>query len=47
MGALGFEIPELRTGFLIASGILVVIGIVLLALAPTKQSALQSSAAGA
>jgi hypothetical protein len=46
MGTLGFEIPELRTGFLIASGILVVIGIVLIALAPTKQS-LQASAAGA
>src|SRR6476646_2727875 len=47
MGTLGFEIPELRTGFLIASGTLVVIGIVLIALAPTKQSALQASATGA
>jgi hypothetical protein len=38
MGTLGFEIPELRTGFLIASGILVVIGVVLIALAPRKPS---------
>ncbi len=37
MGPLGFEIPEARTGFLIASGILVVIGIVLIALSPRKQ----------
>ena len=47
MGTLGFEMPEARTGFLIASGILVVIGIVLIALAPTKQSALQASVSGA
>src|SRR5690242_6522656 len=47
MGTLGFEIPELRTGFLIASGILVVIGVVLIALAPRKQSAPQASASGA
>jgi hypothetical protein len=38
MGTLGFEIPELRTGFLIASAILVVIGVVLIALAPRKPS---------
>jgi hypothetical protein len=47
MGTLGFEMPEVRTGFLIASGILVVIGIVLIALSPTKQPALQASASGA
>ena len=47
MSTLGFEIPELRTGFLIASGILVVIGLVLIVLAPAKQSALQASASGA
>jgi len=47
MGTLGFEIPELRTGFLIASGILVVVGIVLIALAPTKQSASRAEASGA
>ena len=46
MGTLGFEIPELRTGFLIASGILVVIGVVLIALAPPKPVA-QASASGA
>jgi hypothetical protein len=47
MGTLGFEIPELRTGFLIASGVLVVIGVILIVLAPKKQSAPQSSASGA
>jgi hypothetical protein len=46
MGTLGFEMPEARTGFLIASGILVVIGVVLIALAPTKQAAAQASASG-
>ena len=45
MGPLGFEIPEARTGFLIASGILVVIGLALIALAPRKQPALQASGA--
>jgi hypothetical protein len=47
MGTLGFEMPENRDGFLSASGALVVIGIVLIALAPRKQSAPQASAAGA
>ena len=47
MGALGFEIPEARTGFLIASGVLVVIGVALIALAPRKQSVGQVSASGA
>jgi hypothetical protein len=45
MSTLGFEIPELRTGFLIASGILVVIGAVLIVLAPRKPVA-QASASG-
>lgn len=36
MGTLGFEIPEARTGFLITSGILVVIGVVLIALGPPQ-----------
>jgi hypothetical protein len=36
--------PELREGFLIASGILVVIGVVLLALAPRKQAAEKAAA---
>jgi len=34
MGTLGFEMPETRDGFLIASGLLIVIGLVLIALAP-------------
>ena len=38
MSALGFEIPSERGGFLGASAILVVIGIVLIVLAPRKQS---------
>ena len=47
MGILGLEIPALRTGFLIGSLVLVVIGIALLALAPAKQSAERAAAAGA
>lgn len=47
MGTLGFEIPPQRTGFLIASGVLVGIGIVLIALAPAKPSAERVSAVGA
>lgn len=39
MGTLGFEIAELRTGFLIASAVLIVIGLALIALAPPKQAA--------
>jgi hypothetical protein len=46
MGTLGFEIAELRTGFLIASGVLVVIGVILIVLAPKKQSVPQASASG-
>jgi|SRR5215469_3242969 len=38
MSILGLEIPEQRNGFLIASAILVVIGIALLALFPTKHA---------
>ncbi len=47
MGTLGFEIPEARTGFLIASGLLFVIGVALIALAPRKQSVGQVLASGA
>ena len=47
MGTLGFEIPEARTGFLIGSALLVVIGVVLLSLAPPRQSAAQASTSGA
>jgi hypothetical protein len=36
MGSLGFEMPPLKTGFVIASAILVVIGIALLALLPKR-----------
>jgi len=46
MSALGFEIAAERTGFLIGSAVLVVIGVVLIALAPAKQSAEQASASG-
>ena len=37
MSIQGFEMPSERTGFLIGSGVLVVIGVVLIALAPAKQ----------
>lgn len=36
MGTQGLEIPEQRNGFLIGSGVLLVIGVVLLALLPAK-----------
>jgi hypothetical protein len=47
MGILGFEMPEARTGFLTTSALLVVIGAVLIALAPRKSSAEQRAASGA
>ena len=47
MSALGFEMPSERTGFLAGSAVLVVIGVVLVALAPARQSAGQASASGA
>lgn len=47
MSVLGFEIATERTGFLVGSAVLVVIGVVLIALAPAKRSAEQASAAGA
>jgi len=47
MSALGFEMPSERSGFLIASALLVVIGVVLLALSPRKQSAETAVASGA
>jgi hypothetical protein len=37
MSTLGLEIPSQRTGFLIGSAVLVVIGVALIALAPAKQ----------
>jgi hypothetical protein len=47
MSILGLEIPSQRTGFLIGSAVLVVIGVTLIALAPTKQPAERASAVGA
>ncbi|HSM86747.1 MAG TPA: DUF6632 domain-containing protein [Candidatus Limnocylindrales bacterium] len=46
MGTLGFEMPPLRTGFLIGSGVLVIIGVVLIALAPPRIVSTQASASG-
>jgi len=39
MSILGFEIASQKSGFLIASGLLVVIGVALIVLAPAKESA--------
>jgi len=39
MSTVGFRLPNERTGFLIASAVLVAIGIALIELAPRKQSA--------
>jgi len=47
MSALGFEMATERKGYLIGSAVLVVIGVVLIALAPAKRSAEQASASGA
>jgi hypothetical protein len=44
MSILGFEIASQRTGFLIGSAVLVVIGVALIALAPAKQLVQQPSA---
>jgi hypothetical protein len=37
MSLQGLEMPNMRTGFLIGSGVLVVIGVALIGLAPTKK----------
>lgn len=47
MSTLGFEIASQRTGFLIASALLVVIGVVLIVLAPKKREGQQRGAAAA
>ncbi len=47
MAGLGFEIPAQRTGFLIGSAVLVVIGIALIALAPGKPSGQEAAAEAA
>lgn len=44
MSILGLEIPNQRVGFLVGSAVLVVIGIALIALAPTKQPVERASA---
>lgn len=44
MGVLGIEMADQRVGFLVASGILVFIGVVLIALSPRKQPAQQANA---
>jgi tryptophan-rich sensory protein len=38
MSIQGLEMPAMRTGFLAGSGVLVVIGVTLIALAPTRQA---------
>jgi|SRR5580700_1251575 hypothetical protein len=45
MSILGLEIPNQRVGFLVGSAVLVIIGVVLIALAPAKQSGERVSAA--
>jgi peptidoglycan/LPS O-acetylase OafA/YrhL len=47
MSTLGLEIPSQRTGFLVGSAVLVVIGIALIVLAPAKQSGERASAVAA
>lgn len=47
MSTLGLEIADQRTGFLAASAILVVIGVVLLVLAPRRATGQQTVAAAA
>jgi hypothetical protein len=44
MSTLGLEIPAQREGFLVGSALLVLIGVVLIVLAPKKQAAGQASA---
>jgi hypothetical protein len=44
MSILGLEIPPQRVGFLIGSGVLVIIGVALIALTPEKEPVERSSA---
>jgi hypothetical protein len=46
MSIQGLEMPNMRTGFLIGSGVLMVIGVALIALAPTKKK-IRDATAGA
>ena len=43
MSIQGLEIPAMRTGFLAGSGVLVVIGVTLIALAPTRQAVAETA----
>jgi uncharacterized YccA/Bax inhibitor family protein len=45
MSTLGFEIASQKTGFLIGSAVLVVIGVALIALAPAKEAVAKVSTA--
>jgi hypothetical protein len=47
MSMLGFEIPSQRVGFLVGSGVLVVIGIALIVLTPGKHPGQQAAAPAA
>jgi hypothetical protein len=47
MSALGFEITSEKTGFLTASAVLVLVGVLLIALAPRKTSGQPTGAAAA
>jgi hypothetical protein len=47
MSILGLEIPPQRVGFLIGSGVLVIIGVALIALAPAKEPVEQGSTVAA
>jgi peptidoglycan/LPS O-acetylase OafA/YrhL len=47
MSGLGFEIPSERTGFLIGSAVLVVIGVAFIVLAPGRPSGQQAAAEAA
>jgi hypothetical protein len=47
MSTQGLEMPSMRTGFLIGSGVLVVIGVALIALAPVRKAVGAEEAVGA
>jgi hypothetical protein len=47
MSIQGLEMPSMRTGFLIGSGVLVVIGVALIALAPGRKSVEETAVVGA
>jgi tryptophan-rich sensory protein len=47
MSIQGLEMPSMRTGFLLGSGVLVVIGVALIALAPAKGKVGETAVVGA